>query len=101
MTQASNEAWMANIRRTSSDRDASGNGFIEVSALIHQSIIREKTIRAAADGAAFAGLAHGYRKQHLSAALMLGGKGEEGGGVTGARAGRGAGLGTRRPQWRM
>lgn len=71
---------MANIRRTSSDRDASGNGFIEVSALIHQSIIREKTIRAAADGAAFAGLAHGYRKQHLSAALMLGGKGEEGGG---------------------
>lgn len=42
MTQASNEAWIENIRRTSSDRDASGNGFIEVSALIHQSIIRKK-----------------------------------------------------------
>lgn len=42
MTQASNEAWMENIRCTSSDRDASGNGFIEVSALIHQSIIRKK-----------------------------------------------------------
>ena len=42
MTQASNEAWMENIRCTSSDRDAGGNGFIEVSALIHQSIIREK-----------------------------------------------------------
>lgn len=70
MTQASNEAWMANIRRTSSDRDAGGNGFIEVSALIHQSIIREETIRAAADGAAFTGLTHGYRKQHLSAVLI-------------------------------
>ncbi len=42
MTQAGNEAWIENIRCTSSDRDASGNGFIEVSALIHQSIIREK-----------------------------------------------------------
>lgn len=42
MTQASNEAWMENIRCTSSDRDASGNGFIEVSALIHQSIIHKK-----------------------------------------------------------
>ena len=42
MTRASNEAWMENIRCTSSDRDASENGFIEVSALIHQSIIRKK-----------------------------------------------------------
>lgn len=42
MTLASNEAWIENIRCTSSDRDAGGNGFIEVSALIHQSIIREK-----------------------------------------------------------
>lgn len=42
MTQASNEAWMENIRCTSSDRDARENSFIEVSAFIHQSIIRKK-----------------------------------------------------------
>lgn len=42
MTQASNEAWVENLRRTSSDGDAGENGFIQVSASIHPSIIRRK-----------------------------------------------------------